>query len=59
MRSGIVSGKVKLAVRAELPVKGVLLILGNDLAGDKVFCLPEVVDVPVAYDDYDVQEEDV
>lgn len=35
--SGIISGNVKLAVRAELPVKGVSLILGNDLAGGKVF----------------------
>ncbi|XDV34329.1 hypothetical protein PO909_004496, partial [Leuciscus waleckii] len=34
-------------------VKGVSLILGNDLAGKKVFCLPEVIDVP------NVNEEDV
>ncbi|XDV49410.1 hypothetical protein PO909_018663 [Leuciscus waleckii] len=51
LRSGIISGNVKLAVRAELPVKGVSLILGNDLAGDKVFCLPEVIDVPDAHNE--------
>lgn len=57
LRSGIISGNVKLAVRAELPVKGVSLILGNDLAGKKVFCLPEVINVPDVYDDDVLQEE--
>lgn len=56
LRSGIISGEVKLAVRAELPVKGVALILGNDLAGNKVFCLPEVIDVPDVHEDA-LQEE--
>ncbi len=50
LRSGIISGNVKLALRAQLPVKDVSLILGNDLAGDKVFCLPEVTETPVATD---------
>ncbi len=36
IRSGLVTGLVKLAVRHKLPVKGVALILGNDLAGGKV-----------------------
>lgn len=45
------------AVRSELPVKGVSLILGNDLAGDKVFCLPEVIDVPDAHDEDALQDE--
>ncbi len=35
LRSGILSGNVKLALRAQLPVKDVSLILGNDLSGDK------------------------
>lgn len=47
LQSGVSSGRVKLAVCAELPVEGVSLILGNDLAGKKVFCLPEVTDDPV------------
>ncbi len=50
LRAGIISGNVKLALRAQLPVKDVSLILGNDLAGDKVFCLPEVTETPVATD---------
>ncbi len=50
LRSGIISGNVELALRAQLPVKDMSLILGNDLAGDKVFCLPEVTETPVATD---------
>ncbi len=50
LHSGIISRNVKLALRAQLPVKDVSLILGNDLAGDKVFYLPEVIDTPVASD---------
>ncbi len=57
LRSGFISGNVKLAVRAQLPVKGVSLILGNDLAGVKVFCLPEVIDTPVVHDGDVLQEE--
>lgn len=34
LQSSICSGPVKLAVCAELPVEGVSLILGNDLAGE-------------------------
>lgn len=33
LKSGIISGKVKLAYIEQLPVKGVSLILWNDLAG--------------------------
>lgn len=37
-----------MAVRLQpsLPVKGISLILGNDLAGDKVVVNPHVSDVP-------------
>jgi len=46
LRSDIVTGLVKVAVRTQLPLKGISLILGNDLAGSKVSCLPEVTEVP-------------
>ena len=36
LQSDLVSGPVVVAVRPSLPVKGVSLILGNDLAGGKV-----------------------
>ncbi len=38
---------MKLAVRHQLPVKGVSLIIGNDLAGEKVLPLPEVIENPM------------
>ena len=34
---GLVTGEVVVGVRPELPVEGVDIILGNDLAGDKVW----------------------
>lgn len=46
--SPLVSGRVKVAVCPRLPIEGVSFILGNDLAGRKVFPPPEVV-VPVSF----------
>ncbi|CAI5657199.1 unnamed protein product [Oreochromis niloticus] len=48
LSSQFVSGEVKLGVRPQLPVEGIDIILGNDLAGCKVFPLPEVVETPIA-----------
>ena len=50
LRSDVVAGFVKVAVRSQLPVKGVSFILGNDLAGGKVFCWPVVTDNPTVND---------
>ncbi len=44
------TGSVKVGVRECLPVKGVEFILGNDLAGGKVFPMLEVSDNPVFLD---------
>ncbi len=44
LQSDLVTGTDPLGVRAELPVDGVNLILGNGLAGGKVFSYPVVVD---------------
>ncbi len=46
LRSHLVTGLVKVAVQSLLPLKVISLILGNDLPGSKVSCLPEVVDIP-------------
>lgn len=46
LRSSLVSGFFKVAVRPALPIKGVDFILGNDLAGGKVMPVPEVLDSP-------------
>lgn len=37
LRSDLVSGNVVVGVRPTLPVKGVSLLLGNDLAGARLF----------------------
>ncbi len=47
LTSDLVSGLVKVGVRSRLPVEGVSLILGNDLAGGKVFPHPIVTNTPV------------
>ena len=47
LHSPLVSGLVKVAVLPQFPISGVSFILGNDLAGGKVFPLPEVVADPI------------
>ena len=37
LKSNLVTGPVKVGIQPSLPFEGVHLILGNDLAGDKVF----------------------
>lgn len=47
LKSELVTGLVTLGVCSQLPVDGVDFILGNDLAGGKVFPRPIVVHEPV------------
>ena len=44
LSSGLVNGPVAIGIRQTLPFKGVHLLLGNDLAGDKVVVYPLVTD---------------
>ena len=54
MKSDLVSGTVTVGVRPELPVKGVSMLLGNDLAGGKVLPEPIVTPKPcIETDDYE------
>lgn len=46
LSSRIMSGKFEIAVRHQLPIPGIDLILGNDLAGGKVFPSPGVIENP-------------
>ena len=46
LTSDLVSGPVVVGLRASLPVKGIDLVLGNDLASGKVDINPCVSDVP-------------
>ena len=49
LQSNLVSGVVTVGIRPSLPVKGVDLILGNDLAGGKVFADPCVTSFPLCH----------
>ena len=44
--SDLVNGPVAVGIRQTLPFKSVHLLLGNDLAGDKVVVNPLVTDTP-------------
>lgn len=46
LSSDLVSGPVTVGLGSSLPFEGVQLLLGNDLAGDKVITNPIVTDVP-------------
>ena len=46
LSSDLVRGPVAVGIRQTLPFKGVHLLLGNDLAGDKVVVNPLVTDTP-------------
>lgn len=48
IRSDLITDFVKVAVRIQLSMKGVTVILGNDLAGGKVRPLPEVFENPLS-----------
>ena len=53
LESDLVSGTVIVGVRPELPVKGVSMLLGNDLAGGKVLPQPIVTRDPCMEADND------
>ena len=46
LSSDLVTGLVVIGITPSLPFKGVHLLLGNDLAGDKVVVNPLVTDTP-------------
>ena len=47
VQSKLATGFRPVAVLPKLPVDGVYFIMGNDIAGGKVYPTPEVVDVPI------------
>ena len=51
LKSDLVSGKVKVGVRPSFPVKDVSIILGNDLAGERVVPSPVVSARPCESDE--------
>ena len=46
IKSSLISGNIVIGMRPSLPVEGISLILGNDLAGEKVMVDPRVVEKP-------------
>ena len=46
LSSDIIIGTVSVGLRPSLPVKGISMILGNDLAGERVVGNPQVSDAP-------------
>ena len=53
LKTELISGTVTVGVRPELPVKGVSMLLGNDLAGGKVLPEPIVTNDPCTEADND------
>ena len=45
-KSSLINGKIVIGMRTSLPVEEISLILGNDLAGEKVMVDPRVVEKP-------------
>ena len=46
IKSSLINGNIVIGMRPSLPVEGISLILGNDLAGDRVIVDPRVVEKP-------------
>ena len=46
INSSLIKGNIVIGMRPSLPVEGISLILGNDLAGEKVMVDPRVVEKP-------------
>ena len=46
IKSSLINGNIVIGMRPSLPVEGISLILGNDLAGERVMVDPGVVEKP-------------
>ena len=59
LSSDLVTGLVVIGITPSLPFKGVHLLLGNDLAGDKIVVNPLVTDTPNIgqIDDQEIEQE--
>ena len=47
IKSSLINGNIVIGMRPSLPVEGISLILGNDLAGERVMVDPRVVEKPM------------
>ena len=55
----MVSRPVKVGIKPSLPFKGISLLLGNDLAGDKVITDPILMDEPCLDQNPDLIEREI
>ena len=46
IKSSLINDNIVIGMRPSLPVEGISLIVGNDLAGEKVMFDPRVVEKP-------------
>ena len=46
IKSSLINGNIVIGMRPSVPVEGIALILGNDLAGERVMVDPRVVEKP-------------
>ena len=58
LKSNLISGPVVVGTRPTLPIKGVALLLGNNLAGGRVIANPKVTSKPVTLENVEKLEED-
>ena len=59
LSSDLVNGPAPVGIRQTLSFKGVHLLLGNDLAGDKVVANPLVTDTPCMDQSPDIIEQEL
>ena len=59
LKSDLITGYVMVGIHPNLPVKGVSLLLGNDLAGDKVLPNPCMSSLPCSHSDADLAMQDI
>ena len=57
LKSGLVTGLVRVGLVSSLPFKGVSLMLGNDLAGEKIFPSVQLPSNPSTVDESNVDSE--
>ena len=54
IKSSLINGKIEIGMRPSLPVEGISLILGNDLAGERVIVDPREVEKCRYYENREV-----
>ena len=59
LSSDLITGLVAVGIRPSLPFKGVHLLLGNDLAGDKVVVNPLLTTIPCIHQPPDPIEQEI